>query len=404
MLESRHAWCAAQGIPYVMLVVPEKHVIYPDLLPDGYAISPDRPINQIAGALSSPMREALVYPAQALIDGRSSEETWLKTDVHWTGWGAYIGYLALMEAINRHIPIEPLKPEGLVRTDRNLIGDLGIRLDPEVSEDAISYGYNGAGAAPRVYGSLNYSAGQVEISENGRPGSPTCVMFRDSNATTLLPYLAPHFSRLVTIASAELFHEVVRAERPDLVITQTTERQLARPIQDEVPDVMLFPNDFGDAGFEFLSGVKLPLPPTRNSQLISFHAQGNSQPFRGDGWSWQEGGHVWMEGDASHLRGLPVPVPGLAMQLRITGYPATTPDIRAQRLELHVAGQIVGEISVERYGEHVFVIPGALTAERTHLDVTIHHPDAYVPAEVGTGTEQRRLAYCTAHILLRAEG
>lgn len=404
MLESRHAWCAARGIPYVMLVVPEKHVVYADMLPDGATVSHDRPVNQIAEALSPKTRKTFVYPAQPLIDGRQLEDTWLKTDVHWTGWGAYIGYRTLMEAVGQHIPIEPMPADRLVRTPRNLIGDLGVRLDPEVSEDALSYGCKGAQIAQRVFGSFNYSAGQVEIFENGRPGTPSCVLFRDSNATTLLPYLAPHFSRLVTVASAEMFHEVVQSEKPDLVIVQTTERQLARPVTDDEPDHMLFPNDFCQAGFEDLSGVSLPLPPTRNSQLISFHSEGNAELYMGEGWSWQEGTHVWMQDEVSTLVGLPVPVAGLDIELILTGYPLTDTITAKQRLQLEIDGTVITEIEVDRFGENRFVIPAAMSAHSATINIGFTHPDAFAPSDRGESSETRRLAFSVAHVLLRAIG
>lgn len=404
MIESRHTWCAARGIPFLMLVVPEKHVVYADLLPDGALVSEDRPVNQIAAALAPRVREAFIYPAQALIDGRQVEDTWLKTDVHWTGWGAYIGYRALMDAIRIHIPIEPLSADRLERTPRNLIGDLGIRLDPEVSEDALAYGCRGAQVAQRVFGSFNYSAGQVEVFENGRPGTPSCVLFRDSNATTLLPYLAPHFSRLVTVASAEMFHEVVLAEKPDLVIMQTTERQLARPVMDEDADNILFPDDFCEAGFEALSGVALPLPPTRNSQLISFHAEGNAKLYQGEGWSWQEAAHVWMQDQVSTLSGVPVPVPGRDTEIILTGYPLTDQITPKQRLRLDMGGQMIAEVEADRFGEYRFVIPATLTAQSAIIGLDFLHPDAFVPAEHGESCETRRLAFSVAHILLRAIG
>src|SRR5712691_11250070 len=50
-IETRHAWCAARGIPYVHLIAPEKHVVYEELLPDGIRLAKDRPVTRLFGGV-----------------------------------------------------------------------------------------------------------------------------------------------------------------------------------------------------------------------------------------------------------------------------------------------------------------------------------------------------------------
>ena len=50
-VESRWAWLRHKGIRYYFLIVPEKHVIYQDMLPSGIVISEDRPAASLLRSL-----------------------------------------------------------------------------------------------------------------------------------------------------------------------------------------------------------------------------------------------------------------------------------------------------------------------------------------------------------------
>src|SRR5579875_3435665 len=87
-LESRHAWCRLHGIAYLTMIVPERHVIYWDLLPDGVAISANRPVRQLRDALAPSVRADFVYPEHALSAGRAEHEVFPRADGPWTPYGA----------------------------------------------------------------------------------------------------------------------------------------------------------------------------------------------------------------------------------------------------------------------------------------------------------------------------
>ena len=61
------------------------------------------------------------------------------------------------------------------------------------------------------------------------PGStlPRAVVFRDSFASRLAPFLSEHFSRVVYLWQNNFDVDVIRAERPDVVIQEIVGRHLA---------------------------------------------------------------------------------------------------------------------------------------------------------------------------------
>jgi len=399
LLESRHAWCAARGLPYIFFITPEKHAVYPDKLPFG-SVSPDRPVEAMYRNLSPGLRSSFIYPLQDLIDGRATDETFFRTDVHWTSWGAYIGYRALLASISRTHPMTPIPPQALQRSRRTMVGNLGVRLDEDVEEEVTDISL-AATSFVKVFGNSAYTVGQVEIYEGPDKAAPRAVMFRDSNATAMLPFLAPHFSRLVLIAGTAFYHEVVRQEKPDIVITQTGERQFARPVPGSAEGSLVFPGDFDARGFSEVSGTALPLPSGDDALIVKFGADGDSARYRGEGWSWQEAPHVWMLGQESRLT-LPVTMPGQNHTLEIELIPyIAPPQVATQRYQIRMGERVLAEGELKKPQAVMAAIPGDLAAS-PFVDILIHHPDAACPSATGRSSDQRELSFRATEMRWRA--
>ena len=82
--EARQAWCLARKTEYRILIVPERHVIYPDKMPAEYAPHPGRPALRLLEAADPALRSCIIYPAQTLRLGRATRDVCYKTDVHWS--------------------------------------------------------------------------------------------------------------------------------------------------------------------------------------------------------------------------------------------------------------------------------------------------------------------------------
>jgi hypothetical protein len=236
--------------------------------PEGLAISPRRPAALLLELIDPALRPYVLYPEAELLAGRATEPTYFRTDSHWSRWGAYLGYRALLDRINRHFcqipdgrPMAPITEADVDMPDKEVIGDLGARLDPEPVEH-----YRGVWPKrqlPFRQKILNrsFGSGQVNLWEHDDAARPRCVMFRSSNASHLLdPFLVWHFSRVVAVAAALEFHEdLVLAERPACVITEIPERYLAVPGKPGAPLAMEFPPLPQTAGFTAATGLGFPL-------------------------------------------------------------------------------------------------------------------------------------------------
>jgi alginate O-acetyltransferase complex protein AlgJ len=397
LLETRLSRCREGGAAYRFLVAPEKHAVYPDKLPAGSSLASGRPVRQLLASLTPELRAAFVYPEAALKEGRKNEETYYRTDVHWTDYGAYLAYAELVKKLG----FIPLPLDTVTRRPMRMVGDLGVRLDPEPVEEGVRLVPPRQEQVRKVFGNQAFGRGQVEVFENEDSGLPRGVLFRDSNATAMLPFLTPHFSRLVAVSSAEFLYDLVRAERPSLVITEMTERYIAYPANSLTGDSLDFPHEARADGFVALTSLTLPLPSGRRDFSIAFRAGGNYGAFMGEGWSEPEESHVWALGPESSLS-LPVPAEGGDHELELDVMGCTPPPhSTSQRLRILLDGTELGNFEI---GLPVTVscrLPTSLLSGRSTLELRLLHPDFVSPKEAGFSEDTRFLSIALSALRLR---
>lgn len=215
------------GSGYLLVVSPEKHVIYKDQLPDGVTISPHRAVCEFSATGTR-----ILYPEREL--SNKVTPTYHPGGSHWNGFGAYLVY----RQICIEIGIEPIGPDGLEWDFEGVVPgawELSDRIK-EKSGPWISFKKHGGGRC--VFNSGNFSIGNVSVWDRGDPGAPTMVLFRDSFARDLLPLLACSFGRIVAVATNRYLPDIVESEMPDFVITEMAERYLD-PSQDLTQKITL---------------------------------------------------------------------------------------------------------------------------------------------------------------------
>ena len=392
MLELRHAWCRVRGIAHFTCIVPEKHVVYEDKLPAGYRIAADRPVRRILQAVDPHLLARIIYPEDVLRAGREAQQTYHRTDVHWTEYGAFLGYKKLEQLLSQRIDLTPIDEAALKQRVRRATGGLGMQLHTEPDEEVVALTHPRARLHPLLLGNRAFKAGQVEVYESvERHDLPRAVLFRDSNATNWLPYLCAHLSRLVVVASSRFFYDLVRAERPDVVIMEITERYLARRSRPGAADSIVFPEELHERCFTDCTDVALPLPTAKNDLVVRFDSRDGSPNFTGEGWGIPEQDHTWTIGKESSLR-LPVPPGRRPSLLKLSVWPCIPPGYgRPQRLEVVVNGVSAGAFELARDEVLSCPIPDGCIAEAATLEVIFRHPDCVRPSAFGA-SDERELA------------
>lgn len=236
-------WLRARSVAYVFTIAPDKHVIYPEFLP--HTIRPVRPtsrMDQMFQMLAA-TDVAAVDVRAALGAGKRVERLYEKTGTHWDARGAFLAYREVIEAVRHQQPAVPpawpreeFEPVARVIDGKDLAGMMGLKR--VMREEDLQL----APIRPRlarVIEPAGRSAGDdVERLVTEIPGStlPRAVVFRDSFATKMAPFLSEHFSRVVYLWQNEFDPQVILKEHPDVVIQEMVGRHLygVRPSPESI--------------------------------------------------------------------------------------------------------------------------------------------------------------------------
>ena len=246
LLRRREA-LARRGIPYVVVVVPEKYSVYPEYLPDRVTqVTPDTPLDRVVAALAGDRELRFVDLRPALRAAKARGRLYYKSDSHWTFTGALVGYEILAPAIAAALPgwsaAPPPPPERYVEPENRLSGDLAKMLglplefrerDPTPLARVLA-GEGSRCARPVADAAPDglYPPSTIrEVYACARPGLPRALVYCDSQVYPWMPLLSESFSRVVYALRTPMDLRQIEHERPDIVIEEMVERALYVPAQ-----------------------------------------------------------------------------------------------------------------------------------------------------------------------------
>jgi len=236
--KDRQDWLAERGIRYLIVVAPNKHTVYPEFLPPQYnKVSPISRTDQIVNALTGAGVDVLdLRPIMDKVKRQAL--AYYRTDTHWTTFGAFAGYVAIMKRLDKWFP--QFEPE--------IRGDFDISITPDLSGGLASMLALGdffpesrvtftprftrkAVATTEARPTPPYFQPTV-IMDTHDPSKPSVVIFRDSFAHELVPFLSEHFDKSIylwpypaTSRDIRFFDKkLIEKEKPALVIDEFVER------------------------------------------------------------------------------------------------------------------------------------------------------------------------------------
>jgi alginate O-acetyltransferase complex protein AlgJ len=222
---------ARQGIKYLFVVVPNKHTVYGEYL---RSVRPDRAetrLDQFDAFVNQHGFRDYLDLRETLTNAKPLGVLYYKIDSHWNMLGGWIGQRRLLERVSDTLSVPDLKALSAYETSylKKTSGDLTLLMGLDrgfVDEDILlqlSQPQNQPSKTPYVSGRSNGF-----VTELADDRLPTVVVFGDSFLDAYLAYfLADHFRRAVFIRSLEWNQDLIDLEKPDLVITEIAERNLA---------------------------------------------------------------------------------------------------------------------------------------------------------------------------------
>ena len=119
-------------------------------------------------------------------------------------------------------------------------GDLAAMLSLEIMEDQIFLMPKNPSVIQdaQVDRRLYPNPSRLVVKENNSFSNPfKLVMFRDSFTTELIPFMSEHFSKSIYVWDSRFNVDIIKREKPDVVIHELVERYLNVLLQDNPDEV-----------------------------------------------------------------------------------------------------------------------------------------------------------------------
>lgn len=232
MIDRTDRWLSARGIKYLFVIAPDKPMIYPEFAPDSIVrLRNDFQMDQLIAYMKARSSVEILDVRPALLAAKSSEQLYHRYDTHWNDRGALVAARQIVGRLRDWFPSVPIVDRADFEERRGVpSGDstsmLGL-VDPgkrEMPGLVPRSGWRHRVLEPRI---------PSPYSEDGRvvthiPGSdlPRLLMFRDSFASRLIPYLSEDFSHAVFLWRNDFDPWEVEQARPDVVIQEFAARHL----------------------------------------------------------------------------------------------------------------------------------------------------------------------------------
>lgn len=218
-LEAHEKTFAVRGIPYLVVIVPNKNTIYGEYFPDTIRkFRHATRLDQFMEHMRRHSRIAVLDLREALFEAKRHYPLYWKTDSHWNSYGAYIGYREIMRRLSARLPaLQPISIAGdKVRVEPSPTGgDLAQML---CLQDAL------------------LEENETRLTLESVPSQPvldTLVLRHDSFGDALYPYFHRHFKNLVNIAPfAPYRYDAIFAKHPQAVVHVFAERYITQAIHD----------------------------------------------------------------------------------------------------------------------------------------------------------------------------
>jgi hypothetical protein len=225
------AWLKSKDITYYFLLLPFKQRIYPEyqnaLIAHQFKFSK---IDQLYDFIQEDTLINCIDVRKNLVEGKEKYPTYIKTDTHWTEWGAYLTYLEIFKKMKQNYPsLEPnLLSEFIIDTSNTGEGDLQLMMG---LKDDIMFPYYNINlknepeiqiidSSATTNPSSKYSIRELKEKNKGLK----IFVVRDSFTEYLRKFLTPHFDRSFYAWMPVMPAAKIVEEKPNIVLQEMLEQ------------------------------------------------------------------------------------------------------------------------------------------------------------------------------------
>lgn len=237
MLQARHEWHEKHGIKFLFVIAPDKHSIYPENIPEQYSVVREKSMyDELIEELKRDSDVSFLDLRAPLIAHKEPLKIYEITGTHWNLYGAYVACDEILKYLSKSYPeILEVLPLNSPFDDKNLVeihgADLakllGMEYSPLFPEQPMTVKDHRTNFSEEFSHIPSVSPKKPNIvTRVSDERLPRGVLFRDSFASRLVPYLSEGFSELSYIWQDRFDKSIVLDLKPDIVIQEIAERKL----------------------------------------------------------------------------------------------------------------------------------------------------------------------------------
>lgn len=227
-LQLQKEYLKRRGISFVFAVAPNKASVYPEYMPDRYHTAGKQ--NNFEKLCVQFEKDGFSYLNLHTVLRGGETQLYHKLDSHWNNLGAMIAYRAMISEIVKADPELSLPDYSDATYTKQKIwdGDLSQMLYPALAEkdEQLVYDIGKTYSSARPIRSME----DLLINTSSETGSGELLMFRDSFANALIPFLSGGFAK-ATYSRAIPYEYTLLSENTDVVIFEIVERNLVNILQ-----------------------------------------------------------------------------------------------------------------------------------------------------------------------------
>lgn len=225
---NRKKWLKNHNIKLYIAVAPNKHSIYKEQLPYNFSELKSRK-EQVIEYVKKELNFNIIDLGLQFRSKKQENRLYRKFDSHWNDLGAFYAYETLMDEVIKDFPIKKLDiysykidsiktKGGISKMLNSLDKENQIILKPLFKSQVVDLEIPKYYDNPKIYESRHKNpAKKFKI-----------LLFRDSFASALKPFINETFGECTYIWSHKFDKELILKEKPDIVIIEYIERYLER--------------------------------------------------------------------------------------------------------------------------------------------------------------------------------
>lgn len=233
-LEALRQICAERGVPFYLMICPNKESVYSENMPD-YVNRHDglTRADVFVDYLRTHTAIEVIYPKDALVAAKANNMLYYRNDTHWNEIGGFIGARCLLNAtLGIPMPEQPyiMATEEVVLESPYVFGDLANTLSLRSVLPDLFYRPIGNFPVFSMDGIIGDYFYDSHLVSTGNQGNASIMMVRDSFFTAVHAYMAGYFSRgdffWYTPDALPQALEQMSALQPDIFVYEVVERNL----------------------------------------------------------------------------------------------------------------------------------------------------------------------------------